>query len=257
VSRFEGRTALVTSASRGIGLATAAALLAGGANVCLTARRREPLEAAAATLGPPERVLAVAGDSGDPAHRAEAVERTLERFGALDLLVNNTGVNDAYAPLLDTDLDAVRSTFETNVVAALDWVARAHRASMGARGGAVVNVASIAGLRSAAMIGAYAISKAAVVQMTRQLASELGPQVRVNAVAPAVVRTRFASALFEDREDAVAAGYPLRRLGAPEDVAGAVAFLLSDEAAWITGETLLVDGGLFAASAIDGAEEAA
>src|SRR5690606_4274012 len=124
---------------------------------------------------------------------------------------------------------------------ALSWVRTA--SAVWSLGAAVVNVASVAGLRPAAGIGAYGSSKAALIHLTQQLAAELAPHARVNAVAPAVVRTRFAGPLFEGREDEVAAGYPLRRLGMPEDVAAAVAFLASADAAWITGQVLTVDGG--------------
>jgi len=243
--------ALVTGASRGIGHAIAAALLARGGRVAITGRDAGRVEEAALGLGPPERVLPIAGNAADPAHRAAAVNAVLERFGRLDALVNNAGINPAYGPLTEVDLDAARKLFDTNVVAALGWVQESHRAWLGAHGGAIVNVASVAGLRPAGGIGAYGASKAAVVHLTRQLAAELGPGVRVNAVAPAVVRTRFASALYADREQDVAARYPLGRLGAPEDVAGAVAFLLSPAAAWISGETLVVDGGLLATGGID------
>jgi NAD(P)-dependent dehydrogenase (short-subunit alcohol dehydrogenase family) len=252
MSALEGRAAIVTGASRGIGQAIAAALLARGAKVCITARKPEGLAEAVAALGGGDRLHAIAGNTGDPAHRAEVAQETLARFGSLDLLVNNTGINPAYGPLMTCDLDAVTKLFSTNVVAALGWVQEVHARWMGAHGGAIVNVASAAGLRPAGGIGAYGASKAALVHLTAQLANELGPHVRVNAVAPAVVRTRFATALFEDREDEVVGRYPLGRLGAPEDVAGAVAFLLSDEAAWITGETLVVDGGLMTTGGVDG-----
>lgn len=242
--------ALVTGASRGIGYAIAAALLAAGGRVAITGRDAGSLDEAAASLGTAERVLPIPGNSASPEHRADAVAAVLERFGRLDALVNNTGINPAYGALIEIDLGAVRKLLDTNIVGTLGWVQEAHRAWMGAHGGAIVNVASVAGLRPAAGIGAYGASKAAVVQLTRQLALELAPGVRVNAVAPAVVQTRFASALYADREAEVAAGYPLGRLGVPEDIAGAVAFLLSPEASWISGETLVVDGGLMATGGI-------
>jgi NAD(P)-dependent dehydrogenase (short-subunit alcohol dehydrogenase family) len=247
---MRGRTAVVTGASRGIGLEIARALLARGANVVVTARKEDALAGAASALSADGQVLAVAGNAADPAHRVQAVEAALERFGSLDLLVNNTGINPHYGPLVDADLDAVRKVLDTNVVAALGWIQEAHTRWMAKHGGAVVNVASVAGLRAAPMIGAYAVSKAALAYLTQQLAVELGPRVRVNAVAPAVVRTRFAEKLYEN-EAAVAARYPLRRIGVPEDVAGAVCFLLSDEAAWITGHTLAVDGGLLATGGVE------
>jgi NAD(P)-dependent dehydrogenase (short-subunit alcohol dehydrogenase family) len=252
VTSLAGRAALVTGGGRGIGRAIAAELLGRGAAVTITGRRPDALHAAAAELvagpagGDASRVLAVAGNAGDPAARAEAVDATVAAFGGLGVLVNNAGVNPQHGPLVDADLDAVRKVFETNVVAALGYVQLAHRAWMGSHGGAVVNVASVAGLRSTHDIGAYGASKAALIRLTEELAWQLGPGVRVNAVAPAVVRTRFSTALYEGREEQVAAAYPLRRLGTPEDVAALVGFLVSDAAAWITGETVRVDGGLLA-----------
>ncbi|UGQ14940.1 SDR family oxidoreductase [Yinghuangia sp. ASG 101] len=241
---FTGKVALLTGASRGIGLGIAAELAAGGAKVCLTARRAEELDAAVRELGGPAVAMAVPGRADDAEHRAEAVAAVIDRFGSLDVLVNNAGINPHYGSLMDADLAAVRKILDVNVVSALGWTQAAYGAWMKEHGGTVLNVASVGGIVPGPFIGAYNVSKAALIHLTRQLAAELGPGVRVNAVAPAVVKTRFAEALYEGREEEAAATYPMKRLGVPEDVAKAAGYLLSDDASWITGETLVVDGGV-------------
>ena len=248
---FTGRAALITGASRGIGLAIAAELLAGGASVTITARKPDELEAAVKQLAStvPDgdgRTLGVAANSGHDEDRARAVQQTVEAFGRLDILVNNTGINPVYGDLMSVDLGAVRKIFDVNVVAALGFVQQVWHAWMAEHGGAVINIASVGGIRSTGVIAAYGASKAALIRLTEELAWQLGPKVRVNAVAPAVVKTRFADALYAGREDEASAMYPMKRLGVPTDVAGLVAFLASDRAGWITGETVRVDGGLLA-----------
>ena len=246
-SRFAGRVALVTGASRGIGLAVAARLVAEGARVCITARKPDALEAAATELGGAERAIWAAGSSDNEEHQAQAIAATLAAFGRLDVLVNNTGINPAYGPLSDLDDSAARKIMDVNVFAALQWTRRAVASGLGADGtgatGAVVSIASIAGLAPAPGIAYYGVSKSALIGLTMQLAAELAPRVRVNAVAPAVVKTKFAAALYEGREAETAARYPLGRLGVPDDIGAAVAFLASGDAAWITGQTLVIDGG--------------
>jgi NAD(P)-dependent dehydrogenase (short-subunit alcohol dehydrogenase family) len=242
--RFAGKTAIVTGASRGIGLAIAGRLVAEGARVVITARKKEALDEAVASLGGPEVALAVAGRADDTEHQVATVRQAVERFGSLDLLVNNTGINPWYGPLVELDLGVARKIVEVNCIAALSWVRQAHRVWMREHGGAVVNISSHSGVRPAPGVGFYGASKAMLVSITELLAVELGPDIRVNAVAPAVVKTRFAAALYEGREEQVAAAYPLKRLGEPADIAGAVAFLLSEDASWITGQLLVVDGGV-------------
>ena len=240
---LKDRVAIITGASRGIGLAIAAELVQRGAKVCITARNPEPLAAAVAELGGPDVAIAVPGKADNADHQAEAVAKTVETFGRLDMLVNNTGINPVFGPVSDTDPGAAAKILAVNVLAPLAWTRQARDAWMGEHGGSIVNVASVAGLHPSPGIGMYGVSKAALLRLTKELAVELAPAIRVNAVAPAVVKTKFATALYEGREEEVSAAYPMKRLGVPGDVAGAVAYLLSDDAGWITGQTLVIDGG--------------
>ncbi|MFF3561286.1 SDR family oxidoreductase [Streptomyces sp. NPDC002574] len=239
-----GRVAVVTGASRGIGYGIAEALVARGDRVVITGRNEEALKEAVERLGA-DRALGVAGKAHDEAHQAEVVERTMEAFGRVDYLANNAGTNPVFGPLSELDLGVARKVFETNVISALGFAQQTYKAWMKDNGGAIVNIASVAGISASPFIGAYGMSKAAMVNLTLQLASEMAPGIRANAIAPAVVKTRFAAALYEGREEEAASAYPLKRLGVPEDIGGAAAFLLSDAAAWITGQTLVVDGGIF------------
>lgn len=239
-----GKVALVTGASRGIGYGVAAALVARGDRVCITGRGEEALKEAVERLGS-DRVIGVAGKAHDEAHQAQAVERTMEAFGRVDFLVNNAGTNPVFGPMAELDLDVARKIFETNVISALGFAQRTWKAWQAQNGGAIVNIASVAGITASPFIGAYGMSKAAMVNLTLQLAHEFAPVVRVNAIAPAVVKTKFAEALYEGREAEVAAAYPMARLGVPEDIGGAAAFLTSEQAGWITGQTLVIDGGIF------------
>lgn len=241
--RVDGAVALVTGASRGIGEAIVRELLASGAGgVVITGRKAEALESLATELG--GRVVPVVGNAGDDDHGAQAVAAAVDRFGACDLLVNNAGTNPAAGRLADVDLGAVDKTWAVNLRAPLVFAREAWRQSMAERGGAIVSIGSVGGIRPGPLIGAYNVSKAALHHLTRQLAHELAPGVRVNAVAGGIVKTRLSEALWVQDEQAAGRTHPLERLGTPEDVARAVVFLLSDAASWITGVVLPVDGGV-------------
>jgi NAD(P)-dependent dehydrogenase (short-subunit alcohol dehydrogenase family) len=237
-----GRTAIITGASRGIGLAIAQQLAANGANVVLTARKQEAAEEAAKQVG--ERALGVGAHAVDEDAARACVDLTLERFGSVDILVNNAGTNPAFGPLIEQDHARFAKIFEVNLWAPLLWTSLAVKAWMGEHGGAVVNTASIGGMHQSVGMGMYNATKAALIHVTKQLALELSPGIRVNAISPGVVRTRLAEALWKGHEDPLSSTIALGRIGEPDDVASAVAFLVSDAASWITGETMVIDGGL-------------
>ena len=238
---LSGRTAIITGASRGIGLAIAQRLTAGGANVVLTARKQESADAAAEQVG--GSAIGVAAHAVDEDAAKRCVDLTLDRFGSVDILVNNAGTNPAFGPLIDQDHARFAKIFDVNLWAPLLWTSLVVKSWMGEHGGAVLNTASIGGMHQSPAMGMYNATKAALIHITKQLALELSPRIRVNAICPGVVRTKLAEALWKDHEDPLASSTALGRIGEPADVAAAVAFLVSDEASWITGETLVIDGG--------------
>ena len=235
-----GRTALVTGASRGIGHAAARSLADLGANVVLTARTQDAADNAAATV---QGAVGFAAHSADEDAARRCVDFTLERFGRLDILVNNAATNAAYGPLADPQYETFRKTIDLNVWAPIMWSSLAARAWMSEHGGAIVNTASLGGLTTEPNLGIYNASKAALIHLTKQSAVELAPAVRVNAVAPGVVRTKLSEVLWREHEQTLAGALPLGRIGEPEDIAWAITFLASDAAAWITGQVLVIDGG--------------
>lgn len=245
------KVALVTGASRGIGQATALELANSGARgVVITSRKDENVSQSRDELieagVDADKILALAAraDDADAAH--ETVKRATDTFGACDILINNAGTNPAFGNLMEVDLGALDKTWAVNMRAPLLWARAAYDGWMGDNGGAIVNVASVAGLRPSPMMGAYNVSKAGLVHLTRQLALELAPDIRVNAVAPAVVKTRLAGLLLED-EDTTASMHPLGRVGVPEDVARLIVFLSSDASSWMTGAIVPIDGGVVGA----------
>jgi NAD(P)-dependent dehydrogenase (short-subunit alcohol dehydrogenase family) len=248
-----GKTALVTGASRGIGKAIAVAMVAEGANVVLSSRKQDSLDAVAAELRSAYAGANVLAKAAHVAHADEAaacVAAAVAEFGSVDVLVNNAGTNPYFGPMIDIDMARAEKTVEINQTSILRWTQLVWRASMAERGGSVINIASVGGLSTEPGIGYYNVTKAAIIHLTRQFAAELAPAVRVNAIAPGIVRTQLARALWENHEEYLNKALPLGRIGEPEDIAKAAIFLAGDDSAWLTGQTLVVDGGAMIRSSL-------
>ena len=211
----------------------------------LSSRKQDALDEAAASMD--GETATFAANAGDPEQAEACVAATVERFGRVDILVNNAATNPYMGPAIDIDLPRYDKTFQVNLRGPMIWTQLAHRASMAEHGGSVINIASIGGFSVEPSIGVYNTTKAAIIYLTKTLAAELGPKVRVNAIAPGLVKTDFARALWEEHEEALARRLPTKRLGEPEDIAGTALFLASDLSAWITGQTIVVDGGALVA----------
>ena len=238
------RVAIVNGGSRGIGRATAFRLGLSGWRVCVTGRRLPALEEIHHQLeSAGVEVMSVQGATEDAAHQELTIDRILDRWGRIDALVNNAAASPYFGPLIDAEEEDLRKVWEVNVIAAWRWTSRAYHRYMAEHGGSVVNVASIGGTYPVPMVGVYNLSKAALIHLTKQLARELAPGVRVNAVAPATIRTEFAKAKLDGREAEVTKQYPLERLGEPEEVADLIAMLCEGRLAWVTGQTFVLDGG--------------
>jgi NAD(P)-dependent dehydrogenase (short-subunit alcohol dehydrogenase family) len=241
--------AVITGGSRGIGYAIAHAYRMKGAHVVIASRKPDGLAAAREALlavDAPGDVHTVVANAGEPGDASRCVEETMARFGRLDILVNNAATNPFHGNLLDLDPPRAEKTVRVNQYGMLTWIRYAWKAAMAERGGVVVNIASVGGLIVDPHIGYYNATKAAMLHLTRQLAFELGPKVRVNAIAPGLIKTEMARAVWEVREPILTAKLPLRRLGTPEDVANAAVFLATDASSWMTGQTLVLDGGALA-----------
>jgi NAD(P)-dependent dehydrogenase (short-subunit alcohol dehydrogenase family) len=242
--RLDGRVALVTGGSKGIGKAIAGAMAASGAKVMISSRREENLKTAADELSSHGTVEWFAANAGDEESAGACIDATLERLGGLDILVNNAATNPHMGPITTIDKGRADKTTQVNLWGPLMWSTLAVKAGLGnERPGSVINVSSVGGMGVSTSIGYYNVTKAGVIHLTRHLAVELAPSVRVNCLAPGLVKTDFARALWEAGEDVIAKRFPMKRLGEPDDIAGAAVFLASDAASWITGQTLVVDGG--------------
>ena len=245
---LQDRVAIITGASRGIGSAIADALAARGAKVVLSSRKQADLDAEAERINArhSDAANAYAAHSGKPEDLERLVDATLDRHGRIDILVNNAATNPHFGHSLEADLGAWDKTFDVNVRGVFRLTQLAVGKYMGEHGGSIVNVASVGGIRPSFGLGIYNITKAAVIHMTRQLALELGPRgIRVNAVAPGLVKTRFAEALWGNEEilGRVLQSTALGRIGSPPEIGQVVAFLASDDASFITGEVIVIDGG--------------
>jgi len=246
MSGLTGKTALITGASRGIGKAIAFALAAQGANVVLSSRKQDSLDEVAEELRaaqPGVKVLAKAAHVGEQEQAQACVEAAVAEFGGIDVLVNNAGTNPYFGPLVDLDIPRAEKTVQVNQMSIVLWTGLVWKASMAATGGSIVNIASVGGLAPEIGIGYYNATKAAVIHLTRQFAMELAPTTRVNGIAPGVVRTHLARGLWENNEENLNKALPLGRIGEPDDIAKAAVFLAGDDSSWMTGQTLVIDGG--------------
>jgi NAD(P)-dependent dehydrogenase (short-subunit alcohol dehydrogenase family) len=239
--RLDGQVALVTGASKGIGKSIAKTLAEAGARVVLSSRKQDALEAAALEIDGETSVFAA--NAGDPQAAAACVAHTVDTFGRVDILVNNAATNPYMGRPIDIDLPRYDKTWEVNLRGPLVWAQECWKASMHEGGGSIINIASIGAMTVEPGIGIYNTTKAALIHLTKVLAADLSPGVRVNAIAPGLVKTDMARALWEPSEEQIAKRMPLHRLGEPEDIANAALFLASDLSSWVTGHTLVVDGG--------------
>lgn len=238
---LSNRVAVVTGASRGIGFAIARAFVAAGASVMITGRDPESLRQAGERLG--DRVRTWCGDAASQEVAEACIDDTVRSFGAVDILVNNAALNPQKGPTIAMSLAEFDAAFSLNVRAPLMWTQVAWRRYMQERGGAVLNISSLGGVTLYPNMGAYNSSKAALNHLTRVLAAELGPRVRVNALVPGLIKTEASSPAWRDREERIAGKLPMERLGECDDVAKSALFLVSDDASWITGAALTIDGG--------------
>ena len=246
---LSGKVAIVTGSSRGIGLAIAAALAAHGAKVVISSRKQHACDEVTRAINAEYgegTAIAVEANISDKAALQNLVDKTREAFGRIDVLVCNAASNPYYGPMAGISDDQFRKIFDNNVLSNHWLIGMVAPEMLERKSGSIVIVSSIGGLTSSTVIGAYNVSKAADFQLARNLAAEFGPsQVRVNCIAPGLVKTDFARALWEnpDTLKAVTKTTPLRRIGEPHEIAGAAVYLASPASTFMTGQTMVVDGG--------------
>ncbi len=237
---LHGKVALITGASRGIGKAIANSYIQAGAKVMLSSRKEDALRKTAKEIGGDTEIFAA--NAGDLEAGQACVMATIERFGGIDILVNNAATNPYAGPTLEIDPARYDKTFQVNLRGPLFWTQAVWNSCMRDKPGVILNIASVGGLRAEGSLGVYNLTKAALIHLTRQLAGELGP-TRVVGIAPGLVKTDFAKMLIDNFGDQLASSIPCGRLGDPQDIANLATFLVSDLASWITGETYVIDGG--------------
>jgi len=245
--QIQGKIAIVTGASRGIGRAIAHSLAEAGAKVALSSRKLEDLQKVAEEIRRKGGdAFPIAAHNGKVADLENLVTKTVEHYGTIDILVNNAATNPVFGPIIQVDESAWNKIMEVNVRGAF-FLSRSAALVMGETGGGViVNIASSAGLRPMPFLGAYSVSKAGVIMLTKVLAVEwAGLKIRVNAVAPGIIETRFSEALWKNETilEEVQKRQPIPRVGQPEEIAGAVLFLASPASSYMTGEVMVIDGG--------------
>lgn len=249
-----GKVALITGASRGIGEATARLLAEQGAHVVISSRKQEDLDRVAASIiASGGKATAIAAHQGESAALIHLMAEIEQRFGKLDILVNNAATNPHFGHIADTDMAAIDKTLQVNIKGYFELASLAAKLMKKSGGGAIVNIASINGVKPGLYQGIYSISKAAVINMTQAFAKECAPwKVRVNAVLPGLTETKFASALTKNEQILKVAlqSIPLARVAQPAEIAPAILYLVSDAASYVTATTLTVDGGLIGAGGL-------
>ena len=230
------KTVLITGGSRGIGLASALRFSNEGWNVYITSRKKENLQA---VLNVHPELKGYVAKADDLAAASTTCQAIVDETGSLDVLINNAGTNPSAGSMLEVDLSAIQKTWDVNLMGPLMWSREAVKVGIK---DSILNVCSVGGIKPSHFMGAYNVSKAGLIYMTKQLAMELAPEIRVNGIAPAVVKTKLSEMLWADEETSSNL-HALKRLGEPEDISNLIYFLSSDEASWITGEVVTIDGG--------------